>query len=79
MNTPIRDHVLEAHCGCLQNKGGDDAVLPLKAALQLWKEHGIEFFVVFVDFVMVFDTVNHQLMLLCLQIYGLYHAYAVCP
>ena len=38
---------------------------PLKISLQLRKEHSLKSFVVFVDLVKAFDTVNHDLIFLC--------------
>ena len=44
-----------------------DAVFPLKPAIQLRREHNLESFVVFVDLVKAFDTINHKLMILVLK------------
>ena len=70
MNPHVRDNGLESQCGFLRSKSCNDAVFPLKTALQLRKEHGLESFVVFVDLVKAFDTVNHELMFLVLEKYG---------
>ena len=43
---------------------------PLKIAVQLRKEHGLESFVFIIDLVKAFDTINHQLMFLVLKRYG---------
>ena len=43
---------------------------PLKIAVQLRKEHGLESFVFIIDLVKAFDTINHQLMFLVLERYG---------
>ena len=66
----VRDDGLEEQCGCIKNKSCSDAVSPLKTALQLRKEHDLESFVVFVDLVKAFDTINHDLMIMVLKKYG---------
>ena len=70
MNPHIRDDGMEEQCGCLKRKGCPDAVFPLKTAIQLRREHNQESYVVFVDLVKAFDTVNHKLMALVLKKYG---------
>ena len=70
MNPLIRRDGLDEACGCLENKGCMDAVFNLKSALQTRKEHGHETWVVFVDLMKAFDTVNHELMLMILKKYG---------
>ena len=69
MNIHVRDNGLEFQCGFSKNKSCADAVFPSKIALQLQKEHGLESFVVFVDPIKAFDTINHELMFLVLEEY----------
>ena len=42
----------------------------LKSALQIRKEHGHDTWIVFVDLMKAFDTINHELMLLILKKYA---------
>jgi len=70
MSPHIRDYGMEEQRGCLQHKGCPNAVSPLKTAIQLRREHKLESFVVFVDLVKAFDTINHKLMILVLEKYG---------
>lgn len=64
INHMVRDDGLEEQCGCIKNKSCLDAVFPLKTALQLRKEHDLESFVIFIDLVKAFDTINHDLMIM---------------
>ena len=53
-----------------QKKSCSDAVFPLKTSLQLRKEHDLKSYVVFIDLVKAFDTINHDLMIMVLKKYG---------
>ena len=64
MNPHVCNNELEAQYGCLQEKGCTNAFFPLKIALQLRKERDLESFVVFVNLIKAFDTVNYELMFL---------------
>lgn len=70
MNPHIRYDGMEEQCGYLKRKSCPDAVFPLKKAIQLRREHNLESYVVFIDLVKSFDTINHKLMILVLEKYG---------
>jgi hypothetical protein len=61
---------IDEQCGSLPNKGCADAMFTLKNALQTLREHHQETFVVFVDLVKVYGTINQELLWEILELYG---------
>jgi hypothetical protein len=53
---------LEEQAGSTPGKGCADATFTLKTALQTLREHGQESWVLFVDLVKAYDTVNREML-----------------
>mgnify|MGYP003333642019 FL=1 len=70
MNPIVREFGLEEQCGSLNNKGCQDALMSLKTALQIRREHNMSTEVLFVDLVKAFDTINHEFLFKVLHKYG---------
>ena len=62
---------LECQCGFSPLKGCCDALFCLKSALQKQREHQLDSWVLFVDLVKAFDTVNRQALMLILKKFGI--------
>ena len=52
------------------NKGSADATFTLKSSIQILHEHNLEAYVLFIDLVKAFDSVNRELLWKILEIYG---------
>ena len=70
MNPIVQDFGLKEQCGSLNSKGCQDALISLKTALQIRREHKMPTDVLFVDLVKAFDTVNHKFLYKVLHKYG---------
>ena len=64
-------HGLDEQNGFLNKKGCTDATFALKLALQSRKEFNLDTWVVFVDLVKAFDTVNREMLMKILSRYGI--------
>ena len=62
---------IEEQYGSQYNKGCPDATFSLKTALQIIKEHNLSSYVLFVDLVKAYDSVNRELLWEILEIYGI--------
>ena len=67
----LKQHGIDEQNGFLHKKGCLDASFSLKLALQTRKEFGLDSWVVFVDLVKAFDTVNRDMLLTILARFGL--------
>ena len=68
--TLLGEHGTKCQFGATPNKGCRDGSFTLKTLLTQRKEHGQESFVLFVDLVKAYDTVNHELLIEILEQYG---------
>ena len=57
--------------GFTKGRGGQDARATLKMLLQTRREHGQDTYEIFLDLVKAFDTVNRELLLIILGLYGI--------
>jgi hypothetical protein len=53
---------LEEQCGFMRSRGTSDGSFSLKVALQKRREHGLDTWVLFVDLVKAFDSIDRQLL-----------------
>ena len=60
----------EAQYGCQPNKGCTDGLYVLRSLLQTRRQHNQESWVLFIDIVKAFDSVNHSLLFELLIYYG---------
>eukprot|EP00957_Ditylum_brightwellii_P192297 14638794-Ditylum_brightwellii.AAC.1 len=74
INPVIQDHNWEPQCGCLNLKGCQDANFLCWTALQLWHEHNLPTYALFVDLVKAFNSVNHKYLWLVLHKHGISHS-----
>jgi hypothetical protein len=70
IQTQLMSFSREEQNGFLPQRGCADAQAALKITLQTLREHKEDSFVLFLDLVKAFDTVNREMMLKILQIYG---------
>ena len=68
--TLLGKHGTKCQFGATPNKGCRDGSFTLKTLLTQRKEHDQESFVLFVDLVKAYDTVNHELLIEILEQYG---------
>jgi Reverse transcriptase (RNA-dependent DNA polymerase)/Endonuclease-reverse transcriptase len=72
--TRLTEHLvsfgIDEQCGSIFNKGCADATFSLKMALQTLHEHNKESFILFVDLVKAYDSVNRELLWKVLERYG---------
>ena len=61
---------IDGQCGCLFGKGCTDATFAVKSAIQTLHEHDQQVYVLFVDLVKAFDSVNRELLWKILAVYG---------
>eukprot|EP00978_Attheya_sp_CCMP212_P009820 scaffold23398_cov58-Attheya_sp.AAC.4 len=62
---------IETQCECVPGKGCADALFSMKCALQIRKQHEVDTWVIFVNLVKAFDTVDHSLVFEFLKRYGI--------
>jgi hypothetical protein len=67
---PLQGFGVEEQAGSTPGKGCADATFTLKTALQTLHEHNQESWVLFVDLVKVYDTVNREMLWKILRILG---------
>ena len=61
----------ENQCGSVKRKGCTDASFAVNIALQTLREFGHSTYVIFIDLVKAYDTVNRTLLWLVLEKYGI--------
>jgi hypothetical protein len=61
---------IDEQCGSMIKKGCADATFPLKLALQTLREHNQEAYILFVDLVKAYDTVNREMLWIILDRLG---------
>ena len=67
----LKLHGIDEQNGFLHKKGCLDASFSLKLALQTRKEFGLDSWVVFVNLVKAFDTINRDMLMTILARFGL--------
>jgi hypothetical protein len=68
--THLKGFGIEEQAGSTPEKGCADATFTLKTALQTLREHGQESWVLFVDLVKAYDTVNREMLWKILRTLG---------
>jgi len=61
---------IDGQCECLFGKGCTDATFAVKSAIQTLHEHNQQVYVLFVDLIKAFDSVNRELLWKILAVYG---------